>query len=594
MDMIRAVNQGSWKALIVDAESTRVISACCRMYDIMEENITVVEKIDIARQPLPNLEAIYFLTPKPESVEALINDFKRKEKDRPYMYAAVHLFFTSKLPDSEFQKISSAAVASKIKTFRELNLEFIAYESQAFHLDMPNSMVVFYSGDKSAPAVQVKAVDKLVTLCATLNEYPIIRYSQAGALPVQFARALQTRLDTLARTAEGWSPNEDRATLLIVDRGVDPLAPLLHEFTYQAMVYDLLEIENDIYKYNYTSNSGAQKKDVILGEADVLWPSLRHMHIADAINTVIDNFNDFLKSNKATKLTNGKQIESLKDMGEAMRAMPQYTEMLSKYSLHIHMANAAMEVFNKRRLETIAHLEQDMATGEDAEGKAVKNVITSLPPILSDPEVSKEEKLRLLMIYVISQGGLKDQDRKRLMDLAKISVPEQKAIANLYHLGVAINKTVTKKAKKETKKKKKRGDVSYELSRYVPTVKEILVQLAEDSLSGADFPFIRDDPGVSSGSRSSASVPAPVKQSLKGGATKHRWAADKGKKKEENKPQFVGPRIILFVLGGMTYSEMRSAYEVTAQSQRQVLIGSSHIITPHKFLEDLSKLEPAN
>ncbi len=127
---------------------------------------------------------------------------------------------------------------------------------------------------------------------------------------------------------------------------MDPISPLLHEFTYQAMVYDLLDVENDKYSYNFTANAGGpQKKDVILGETDVLWPVLRHMHIADTIGWVIDSFNDFLKNNKATKLAGGKEVGNLKDMSEAMRAMPQYTEMLNKYSLHINMANTAMEVY---------------------------------------------------------------------------------------------------------------------------------------------------------------------------------------------------------------------------------------------------------
>ena len=49
--------------------------------------------------------------------------------------------------------------------------------------------------------------------------------------------------------------------------------------------------------------------------------------------------------------------------------------------------------------------------------------------------------------------------------------------------------------------------------------------------------------------------------------------------------------MIIFIVGGASFSEMRCAYEVTNERKNwEVVLGGSHLITPEQFLDDLKNL----
>ena len=74
----------------MDEVSTKVISSALTMYDIMERRITLVEKLELNRQPFPDIDVIYLATPTQTSVQKIAKDFENKLKPR---YGNVHIYF---------------------------------------------------------------------------------------------------------------------------------------------------------------------------------------------------------------------------------------------------------------------------------------------------------------------------------------------------------------------------------------------------------------------------------------------------------------------------------------------------------------------
>jgi len=418
---------------------------------------------------------------------------------------------------------------------------------------------------------------KLATVVATLGEKPYIRFIPGDKNSECVAKALEERLSSLEYKEEV----KDRGTVFIFDRTVDLVAPVLHEFTYQAMVYDLLEVTKDVYKYVYQNNANQEaEKSVLLGEIDQLWPVLRHRHIADTITYVIDSFNEFVRTNKAVQLqTKKKEVTSLKEMGDAMKAMPQFQELLNKYSLHIHMAGQCMKVFKHKQLDVLGLLEQEMATNEDEKGSKSKNVVSRLTPYLSDAQVSQEEKLRLLMIYIASQEGVSEADRKALADKASLSSDDRKVLDNLSKLFTGKEKTKKEKKKKDKKEKK---NEAYELSRYAPKIKDLMDGFAEGELPPEFFGFVGKNPAEAKENKG--------KEKEKGVSLKSKTGPTWAENRKSEKVEITGPRVIIFIIGGITYSEVRASYELTNQYSREFILGSTHLTTPANFIECIKKL----
>ncbi|TFK51842.1 Sec1-like protein [Heliocybe sulcata] len=639
LEAIRSVNPpGRWKILVVDEHSQKILGSVLKQFDILQENVTLIESITNHRDP-QTFEAMYLLMPTTQNVERIVKDYS----DGRQQYSGAHLFFIDGLPENLFERLTTSAAEPHLRSLQDLFINFWAIEAQAFSLKLPSMFFSFFSPPPRDAAYKTArtrleedvrfAARCIANLCITLNEYPYIRYympshhpplgalkphaetrpapppEAAGRWRTQLARGTEARAyeavetDYLAKLLafgvqdtldEHRRNNSDfpkksergRATLIITDRSMDMMAPFIHEFTYQAMANDLLPIEDGTkYTYKFQSSMGAfENKTATLSDEDTVWTDVRHMHMREAIDKLMADFNKFMQENGVFQ---GEGAASLTDMKDMLANLPQYQEQREKFSLHLNMAQECMAIFEKDKLPAVANVEQCCATGLTAEGKNPKNLVEEMVPLLDSREVINLSKVRIVALYIQHRDGVPDEDRRRLYQHARLSLPEQDAVNALLHMGVRISRGPSDKDTRKRIKQKSSTDEEYELSRFRPLMKTVLEEQVSGKLDVGLFPYVKDAPMANAPAAASLRTAPVAATSLRSAKPSWHRAAKPGGGAGADTRQ----RILLFVAGGMTYSEMREAYLLSNSLNKEIIIGSTHAVAPRQFVDDLKVLD---
>lgn len=547
-----------------------------------------IEIID-ARRPSQNyLEALYIVEPTAYNIDCIAADYTRV----PPRYAGANIFFTSALTRDLHRKVKNSSIGPHLRMLDQANIDFIPMESLTFSLGDPYALEKFYNekcADLLAKCLNKIAL-KLVSLCATLGEYPIIRFYESDntdrmsrKLPYMLAKEFQNELDAYARNHPDFpdtSEGRPRGVFLILDRSIDWIAPLLHEFTYQATVYDLLTVKNwRNYKFTETIKGKQESNEGKLSDKDPEWVSLRHVHMEKALVTIGPKLEKLQKENPHFADTSAEA--NVSDIRDMMLNLPTFIETRARYTMHIAMATESMEIINKHNLIELALVEQICATGTAEDGTSKPKALTDeFVAMLVDEHLDNKDKVRLIILYAMYRGGLIQADYEKLRIHAGLSPEDLTVIFNYSKLGAPVlkNHPSERLSKKELPTRfdsHATGDF-LPMSRYVPGVYNVVDKLIHGALPSSLFPYIKDQPTEDEDA-------ADTSVSLRNPRQRAVWA-------RTGTSKVVKQRVFVFMAGGMTASESRACYELSQLHSKDVIIGGTDFTAGPQMLKSLFRL----
>ena len=298
-------------------------------------------------------------------------------------------------------------------------------------------------------------------------------------------------------------------------------------------------------------------------------------HLAETLTSLSEEISNFADKGKASKLKSGNDF----DIDEALESVTTHKELMKRYLLHIQLSQEIMANFTQSKWKDLISLEQKIITGVDDQGREVTNIdiIRGITKLSKD--LTREDHTRLILQYLYCYE-LSEKDRYNMITSIQNDAFEN-ILENLSYIfpdfeeGKKLQRRIPKISDAEFSSYRKQLDESnYDILRSKPKISKIAIDAFNDELSTDDFPFVGDQP----------------ENINKKGKAKQR------KKDKDISDILQNPRVILFVIGGLSHHEIVNLQQIQDDGtvQCQIIAGSSSITRPNEFLTMLKDIQKYN
>lgn len=535
------------KVLVLDSSTVSAVSVVYSQSDLLKKEVFLVELVDsisMSKKSMSHLKAVYFLRPTSENIQHL-----KRQLASP-RFGEYHVFFSNILNDTQIHILADSDEHEAVQQVQEFYADFVAVDPCHFSLNISSNHLYMLPVAMDPSKLQQycdRIVDGISAVFLALKRRPIIRYQRASDIAKRIA---QDTANLMYQQESGlFDFRRSETLLLVLDRRDDAVTPLLNQWTYQAMVHELIGIQDNKVDLRTLAKVPKDQQEVVLSsEQDSFFKANMYENFGDIgmnIKQMVDEFQQIAKSNQS--------IQTIEDMAKFVDNYPEYRKMHGNVSKHVTLVTEMSKIVEERKLMLVSQTEQELACngGQGAAFEAVTN-------LLNNESVSDIDRSRLVMLYALRY--------------------EKESPVQLMQL---FNKLASKSAK------------------YKPgLVQFLLKQAGVDKRTGDLY-----------GNRDLMNIALNMARGLKGIEnvyTQHQPLLfqtmeniSKGRLRDIDYP-YVGNHfqpgrpqdVVIFIVGGTTYEESRAvALYNSTNSGIRFILGGTTLLNSKRFLKDLEEAQ---
>nr|CAB3449868.1 unnamed protein product [Digitaria exilis] len=376
------------KVLVLDPQTVGMLSVVYSQSDLLKKEVFLVETMDNAsssRESMAHLKAVYFLRPSADNVQKL-----RRHLAMP-RFAEYHLFFSNILKIQQIQILADSDEQEVVQQVQEFYADFCAIDSYHFTLNIQNNHMYMLPTVVDPPGMRSfcdRAVDGIASVFLALKRRPVIRYQRTSDVAKKIAQETARLMYEQESGLFDFRRTENSSLLLVIDRRDDPVTPLLNQWTYQAMVHELIGIENNKVDLRGYANVPKDQQEVVLSSVqDDFFRANMFENFGDLgmnIKRMVDDFQHLSKSSLNLQSIGLNLV--LCDMAKFVSNYPEYRKTHGNVTKHVALLVQFLlkqagvdkrtgDLYGNRDLLNIA---RNMARGL----KGVENVYTQHQPLI--------------------------------------------------------------------------------------------------------------------------------------------------------------------------------------------------------------------